>query len=444
MSGTKKALENRIDAAMGRVPCDLVLTNVTYLDLFHLKWRKGHIGIHEGMIVSVQTLDHSPKNLKRLTPPKAKRTLDGRGKKLVPGFIDAHVHIESSLVVPTRFEEMVLPRGTTTVIADPHELSNVVGAKALEYFTGEALKLSLDLRVMLSSCVPATNAGLETNGGGILSAKDLRRFQKHPKVLGLAEMMNVPGVLFKDPDVLEKLADFTDHSGSRLDGHCPLLSGRELSAYASTGISSCHESSEKKEAAEKLSNGIRIWIREGSVAKDLKALVPLLSLETGDSMGFCTDDRNPLDIATEGHLDHLIREAIRAGIDEKVVYRSSSWSVARHYGLDQGPNRKGAIAPGYEADLVLLENSKKCKISEVFRRGVPVSEILGARKKKTSPAVNLFPGTVRAKLPTEKELEGPTGKVNVIGVKPGKIITDHLIEDSNAPGVHRITVLERH
>ena len=327
-------LRRRIDAAQGKLPCDLLIRNVRFLDVFSCELVAGYVAIVDGVIVGVEP---------GLT---AKRVVEGAGRALVPGFIDAHVHVESSLLVPSSFERAVLPRGTTTAICDPHEIANVSGVSGIRYFLDAAERTKLDLRVMLSSCVPATD--YETNGAGHITAKDLLPLASHPKALGLAEMMNFPGVLGGDPEILEKLEAF---SGWVVDGHCPLLTGKALSAYAASGVSSCHESSALPEAREKLQKGISVWIREGSVAKDLDALAPLLTLATSTSVGFCTDDRNPLDIAAEGHIDHLVRGAIKRGVPSTVAYRAASWSVARHYGL----RFTGAVAPGYVADLVLLD-----------------------------------------------------------------------------------------
>lgn len=415
---TRARLQKRIDAAMGRTPCDLVIRNVQFLDVFHCTWRKGDIAVSDGAIVGLES------------GLKAIREVDGRGKYVVPGFIDAHVHIESSLVTPENFQAAVLPRGTTTAVCDPHELANVVGVDGIQYFLSAAEQLGMDLRVMLSSCVPATH--FETNGGGEINAASLASLLSSPKALGLAEMMNVPGVLHNDPGILEKLEAF---SHGPIDGHCPLVRGQMLSAYASAGISSCHESSQFDEAAEKLTKGISVWIREGSVAKDLKTLIPLLNLATSTSIGFCTDDRNPLDISSQGHVDYLIREAIRLGVAPEVAYRAASWSVARHYGL----RYKGAIAPGYEADLVLLDDAKTCAISQVYRLGVPASEIalpvLSAANVKN---------TVRAKIPEEADFLAPSGRVHVIGVEHGKIITSRHVMNHNDRGVARLSVLERY
>ena len=415
-------MRHLLSYALGKKPCDLILRNVTYLDVFSGTWVKNDVAIAEGRIVGLD------KGLKAL------REINAEGKWLVPGFIDAHVHVESSLVAPSGFEQTVLPKGTTSAICDPHELTNVLGVKALSYFLEEASNLHLNLKVMLSSCVPATH--LETNGGGEVLAKDLLPFKNHPNALGLAEVMNVPGVIYGDESVHEKLDAFQD---TIIDGHAPLLTGLDLSAYAMCGISSCHESSELEEAREKLTKGIAVWIREGSVAKDLHALLPLLTSSSSLSLGFCTDDRNPLDIATEGHLDYLVREAIRTGSNPVDVYRAASYSVAIHYNLHRGQDRIGAIAPGFIADLILLDDMKTVAIAGVLKRGMWVTEL----ERRSNHLANLQ-NTVFVDSISEIDLEGVTGQVNVIRVLPGKIITEHDVQDSKAKGVAKLTVLERH
>jgi adenine deaminase len=415
----RSARARRIDAAMGRVPCDLVLKNARYLDVFTMAWREADVAIADGAVVGLEA------------GRGAKREIDLAGRALVPGFIDAHVHVESSLLVPEHFAALVLPKGTTTAVCDPHEIANVIGAPGIRYFLDAAARVPLDLRVMLSSCVPATH--METNGGGTLSASDLSPLKAHERALGLAEVMNVPGVLHADETVMAKLDAFSDVP---IDGHAPLVRGRDLSAYAAAGIRSCHESSELEEAREKLTKGISVWIREGSVAKDLAALAPLLTMETSTSMGFCTDDRNPLDITTEGHVDHLIRRSIALGVKPEVAYRAASLSVARHYGL----RHLGAVAPGFDADLVVLDDVATCAIHSVFRRGVPTGDLdFGA----SVPAPGAE-GSVRAAVPAETDLAGPKGPVHVIGVRAGRILTDHHVLAHDAPGVARLSVLERY
>jgi adenine deaminase len=411
-------LRRRLDAAQGRIPADLQIRNVRYLDVFACRFREGDITVVDGVIVGVEPgLD-------------ANRVIDANGAWVVPGFVDAHVHLESSLLLPGQFERLVLAKGTTRVVCDPHEIANVLGTAGIRFFLESALRSHLDIHVMLSSCVPATH--LETNGAGSLMADDLLPLLEHPRALGLAEVMNFPGVLAGDEQLLEKI----DRFGHRpLDGHSPLLGGHALSAYASTGISSDHESSRLDEASEKLSKGMSIWIREGSVAKDLNALVPLLTLATSTSIGFCTDDRNPLEIAEEGHIDHSLRRAIAYGVPPEVVYRAAAWSAPRHYGIRDS----GAVAPGYVADLVLLDDAPTCSIRKVFKRGVPVDELPSVDQVRPDAS-----NTVRAIVPDARQLEGPSGRVHVIDILPGKIITGRHVDDHDAPGIARLTVLERH
>jgi adenine deaminase len=415
-------LSRRIDAALGKIPCDLVVKDVTYLDVFSAAWRTGDIAVIDGVIVGTD-LGYT-----------GRREISGKGKVLVPGFIDAHVHLESSLMTPGEFERTVLPRGTTTAICDPHELANVMGVPGIRAFLTASETMKLDLRVMLSSCVPATH--LETNGGGTLGLADLLPLRAHPKALGLAEMMNFPGLLASDPAVLEKVAAFSD---GVMDGHAPMLRGNALSAYAACGISSCHESSELGEAAEKLAKGVAVWIREGSVAKDLDALVPLLTIETSTTLGFCTDDRNPLDILDEGHIDHLLRQAIRHGVAPEIAFRAASWSVARHYALDRGPDRTGAISPGYRADFVLLDDRNTVAIRQAFRAGIPAGEIAYA-----SEAFGENRNSVRSGEVLAAELAGPEGNVHVIEVEHGKILTGRSVKASSARGVAHLAVKERY
>jgi adenine deaminase len=415
----------RIEAALGKIPCDVLLQNVRWLDVFTATFREGHIGIYDGTVVGVDAALPS------------KRAIDLRGKTVVPGFIDAHVHLESSLMTPRNFETCVLPKGTTTAVCDPHELANVLGAEGIRYFLEASETLSLSLAVMMSSCVPATT--FETNGGGALGASDLLALASHPSALGLAEVMNVPGVLFGDDDMMQKLEAF---QGKPIDGHCPLLRGQGLSAYATAGIHTCHESSELEEAREKLSKGIKVWIREGSVAKDLETLLPLLDMATSTSLGFCTDDRNPLDIAREGHLDHLVRTAIARGVPPEVAFRTASYSVASHYGLAGHGKRArvGAIAPGFAADLVVLGDVTTVAIDSVWKAGVRADE----RDVPHEAARKSTGNTVKCAVPAAADLEGPDGPVHVIGVRHGRILTDRSVEDARARGVAKLSVLERH
>lgn len=408
-----------IDAALGKITSDLCLTNVQYLDAFNNIFRKGNVSIAQGRVVG---LDH---------PRPAKETIDCQGKWLVPGFIDAHVHIESSLMNPADFAHAVLPHGTTSAICDPHEIANVEGVAGIEYFLSAAEHSPLDLFVMLSSCVPATH--METNGGGVISAQQLASYCAHPRALGLAEMMNVPGVLSGDEDCLEKLTLF---EGRNIDGHAPTLRGPSLSAYIAAGIGTCHETTSFDEGLEKIRKGMKVWIREGSVAKDVAALAPLLNANTIHSLGFCTDDRNPYDILHEGHVDFLLRKMITLGAQPEHCFRAASLSVAQHYGL---PN-KGAIAPGYWADCVLLDDVTSVAINRVWLRG----QDLGAVSGNKIPIPKAFLNSIHVSSMAPVDFIGPAGPVHVIVVNENSLLTDFHVMQSDAAGVARLSVVERH
>jgi len=396
-------LESCIDQALGREPADLVIKNARFLNLVTGEIAAGDIAICGDRIIG--TYDSYA----------GAREIDGRGAICVPGFIDTHVHCESTHLTPAEFDRCVLPYGTTTAICDPHEMANVLGAAALQYFVDAASVTALDLRVQLSSCVPATK--LETSGAELLAA-DLLAFKNHPKVLGLAEFMNFPGVFAKDPDVMEKLYAF---QGEHIDGHSPLVSGRQLNAYLSCGIRTCHETTSLPEAREKLAKGMQVLIREGSVAKDVRTLSAAINAETSALCGFCTDDRNPVDIFEEGHIDFLIRTAIAQGVPMLHAYRTASWSAAQGFGLRD----RGLIAPGKRADILLLDDLESCAIRTVISAGRLVDEIDFAANPGPSPI-----GLDSMKLPPVDEsafltpASGPTGPV--IGIIPGKIVTEHL------------------
>jgi len=431
MTTKRQQIEKIIDQGMGRVEADLVLKNGRFLNVVTGEIARGDIAICGDRIVG--TYDQY----------RGKREIDIRNQIVVPGFVDCHVHVESSLVAPAEFDHCVLPRGTTTAICDPHELCNVLGAPALDFFLKSAEHTAMDLRVQLSSCVPATH--LET-AGGRLDAADLVPFRNHPQTSGLAEFMNIPGVLNKVPAVLDKIEAFWD---THIDGHAPLLGGYALNAYLACGIRNCHETTNTEEAWEKLRKGMQVFIREGSACKDLHALHGIISTMTAPFLGFCTDDRNPLDIAEEGHIDHLVREAIRLGAQPIDVYRLASWSAARGFGLKD----RGLIAPGQRADLVLLDDLASCAIGGVIAAGRVVDEELFAARTMPQPigynSIKLAP--VSADL-FRVPASGPSGPV--IGLREGQVLTDFLTlslpyrngcrEADLAQDVLKICVIERH
>jgi adenine deaminase len=341
--------------------------------------------------------------------------IDVSGKVIVPGFIDTHLHVESSLITPLEFDRCVLAHGVTTAICDPHEIANVLGATGLQYFLDASLVTAMDLRVQLSSCVPATH--LETSGAR-LEIDDLLPLSRHPKVLGLAEFMNFPGVLACDPACLAKLAAFQDR---RMDGHSPLLRGLDLNGYLAAGIRTDHEVTNVSEALEKLKKGMQILVREGSVSKDLHALAPIIIERNSPFIAFCTDDRNPLDIAEEGHLDFMIRTAIQLGAPPIAAYRAASISGARIFGLMD----RGLVAPGWRADIVVLDDLESCAVSKVFTAGTLVGEALFAKRGSLAPVGR---NSVKARRVSAADFvaRGAGPSTQAIGVTPGKIITQRV------------------
>jgi adenine deaminase len=431
MEANRRRLERRIDQALGNARADLVIRNARTLNLVTGDLDAGDVAICDDTFVGTRD------------SYRGESEIDGRGKIIVPGFIDSHVHCESTLVTPGEFDRCVLPHGTTTAICDPHEIANVLGADGLSYFLQSALGTVMDLRVQLSSCVPAT--GLETSGAR-LTASDLVAHRGHPQVIGLAEFMNFHGVLVKDPECLDKLAAFQD---SHIDGHSPLLSGKQLNAYLACGVRNCHETTSLAEGREKVAKGMQVLIREGSVSKDIEALVGLITPFTSPFLGLCTDDRNPLDIAEQGHMDFLVRRAIQLGAPVASVYRAASWSAARGFGLRD----RGLVAPGYLADLLLLDDLEACRVAMVIRRGrVVTGESFTTRVLPAPPVHN----SIRLPPVTADVFAAPGNGSGtpVIGIIPGKIIT--IREHAELP-YHRgqrhadpsrdllkICVLERH
>jgi adenine deaminase len=396
-------LARRIAQGRAAAPADLVIRNVRLYDLVTGNLMPTDIAICGDTIVGTYG-DY-----------QGARVIEGRGRIAVPGFIDTHLHVESSLVTPMEFDRCVARHGVTTAICDPHEIANVLGRAAFDYMLEGASRTVMDLRVQLSSCVPATH--LETSGAR-LEAADLALYRDHPKVIGLAEFMNFPGVIHADPACLAKIEAFSDR---HIDGHAPLLRGLDLNGYIAAGIRTDHETTTIDEALEKIQKGMTILIREGSVSKDLHALAPLLSIATSPFLAFCTDDRNPLDIAEEGHLDFIIRTAIRLGAPPLAAYRSASLTAATAFGLRD----RGIIAPGKRADIVLLDDLEACAVSDVIAGGVLVGPDAYAGKTAVQP-VGLDSMKARQVSAADFRVPASGASARVIGVIPGKIITEDL------------------
>ena len=424
-------LDQRIAAARGDVPADIVLRGGQVFDLMTGEMIPGDVAIAGDRIVGVGE-DY-----------EAEQIIDVSGLTLVPGFIDTHLHIESSLVTPYEFDRCVLPLGVTTAICDPHEIANVIGADGIRYFQEASRETCMDIRVQISSCVPSTD--METAGAS-LTAEDLAPLMGHPSGIGLAEFMNYPGVIHRDPAVLAKLALFED---GHIDGHCPLLTGRDLNAYIAAGIRTEHEATTAEEALEKLRKGMRVLIREGSVSKDLAALAPILTDRTAPYICLCTDDRNPLDIAEEGHLDHMIRTLIAGGTPVVAAYRAASLSAAEAFSLKD----RGLIAPGLRADIVAVDSLEDCRAAMVFAGGRLIDDTAFAARRVIPP---IGRHSVRAPKvgPAAFRTVGNREETDVIGIIEGKILTEHLTETipivdgdkrpDPARDLIRIAVIERH
>lgn len=426
----KSTLERRIDQGSGTEPADIVLKGGRFFDLVSGELITGDVALCSDRIVGTRE------------SYQGKVVIDVSGQVLVPGFIDTHLHIESSMVTPFEFDRCVLPRGVTTAICDPHEIANVLGAAGIRYFLDCAERTIMDLRVQLSSCVPATH--LETSGAR-LDIADLLPFRGHPKVIGLAEFMNYPGVLAKDPGCMAKLSAF---QGGHIDGHAPLVRGKPLNGYLAAGISTDHETTTADEAREKLSKGMFILVREGSVSKDLDSLIPIITERYSPFIALCTDDRNPLDIAEHGHLDYMIRHAIAKGVSPLAIYRAASISGARAFGLKD----RGLIAPGWRADIVVLDSLESCRAQMVLSAGRRVTpELFDARP----PVAPVGRRSVKVGPVAEADLAAPASlDTHVIGIIPGKIITQHLrmtLPQADgwtlvdiAQDVIKVAVVERH
>ena len=351
----RKLIKKRrvIAAAAGREKADLVLKNATYVNVFSNELCTADIAVAEGLIVGMGSY-------------QGVEEVDMRGKIVLPGFLDAHIHLESSLVSPKEFVKAVLPHGTTTVITDPHEIANVMGTDGIEYMLQATEGLPVDVRFMLPSCVPATP--LDESGAN-LDYRAIDSFYDHPRVQGLAEMMNFVGAIAGDDQVVEKIVAAQAHH-KKIDGHAPDLQGNDLNAYVAAGVYSDHECHDVNDAIAKLERGQFIMIREGTAARNLEALMPLICDKYAERCMFCTDDKHPNDLLEKGHIDYILRRAISLGADPITAVKVACHNAARYFLL----NNRGAIAPGYLADFVVIDDFRSFRIEKVYKKGVLMSE----------------------------------------------------------------------
>ena len=427
-------LEERIQSARSTESVDLLLSDANIIDVYSGEIVKGNIAITDGYIVGTDAAG-------------AKTTINLKGRWVAPGFIDAHVHIESSMACVSEFARAVAPHGTTTVVADPHEIANVLGSRGIRYMLESSQQQPINIYFSLPSCVPATN--METSGA-ILSTADLKPFMDHPRVLALAEMMNFPGVIQTDPEVIMKI-ELARKARKPVDGHAPGLSGADLNAYVSAGISSDHECTTAKEAREKLSAGMHIMIREGTGAKNLNDLLPIINERNSRRMMWCTDDRHPHDLLAQGHIDYIVRSAIRKGLDPVMAIQMATLNPAEYFGIRD----TGAIAPGKRADLIVLSDLAELKIEQVYCRGIRVAENGLISPEITSPTPVAVPPSMKIDLDTiDFTIPAESPQIRVIAIVPDQLITreikmqamisENLAISDPSRDLLKIAVVERH
>ncbi len=419
-----------VEVASGRAKADLVLKNATYVNVFCNQLSHGDIAVAGGLIAGMGE-NYS-----------GEVEVDMGGKLVLPGFVDAHIHLESSLVSPKEFAKAVLPHGTTTVITDPHEIANVMGTDGIEYMLQATEDLPVDVRFMLPSCVPATPLD---ESGATLDYRAIDSFYEHSRVEGLAEMMNAYGVFTGDEQVIEKIVAAQAHH-KKIDGHAPRLSGNALNAYVAAGVYSDHECSDLGDALAKLERGQYIMIREGTAARNLDALLPLLTPQYYTYCMFCTDDKHPNDLLEKGHIDYIVKRAIKAGVDPIIAVKCASHHAARYFLL----NNRGAIAPGFLADFVVIDNFDDFNILEVYKKG---TRMYDGKTVAAFETPEIDPHLVKrshetfhiAHLEAKDFMENrPRG---VLGMIPGEIVTTdagYASEISVKEDILKIAVIERH
>ena len=433
MTEWQQRLARRLEAARGDRPVDLLFRGGKVVNVFTGELASTSVAVFDGVIVG-------------FGERQANEVVELDGGILSPGFIDGHFHLESSLLIPAEFARAVLPHGTTTVVADPHEIANVAGIAGVQFMLEASEDIGLEVFYMAPSCVPATH--LET-AGAELSANDIEKLAQHPRVLGLAEVMNFPGVIMGDEAMLDKLERFLDKI---IDGHCPGLSGAHLDAYLCGGIGSDHECTRLEEAREKLGKGMHIMLREGSQARDLEALAPLVTSQTKQRCMLVSDDCHPEDLLEQGHMNRVLKRAMELSIDPITAIQLASLNPARYFGL----RTLGAIAPGYQADMVLLNSLQPLQIGRVYKKGKLVAEdgkcLLA--KKAVAPEVQLISMNLEELKEDDLRLQVQSSEVRAIRAVSNTLITEEeivtvadrqgqAVSDANRD-LLKIVVIERH
>ena len=422
-------LREQIYSALGKTKVDLVIKNARVLNVFTEQFEKRDIAVKDGLIVGLGSYEGIEE-------------IDARNKAVVPGFIDGHIHLESSIVSPKQFCKAVVPHGTTAVIADPHEITNVLGKTGFYYMMEASKGLPMDVYFMVPSCVPATPFD---DSGAEITFDDVEQLITKPNVIGLAEMMNYPGVISGNMDVLRKLSTASAYK-KIIDGHAPGLSGKELNAYAAAGVRSDHECTSAQEAMEKISLGQWIMIREGTACKNLQALLPLFEKPYCDRCMLVTDDKHPGDLAEEGHIDHIIRKAISLGADPIHAYKMASFHAAEYFGL----SKNGAIAPGYAADFVILDDVDSVQIHSVYKKGIRIDDSIEKIIRSiegVNPYVLKVSDTIRIENIVPESFRLKKDREKVIGLVPGEILTtdEGFAADVNIhEDICKLSVIERH
>lgn len=422
-----------LEVARGDRPADLLLKDARLINTISYEIEEAGVAVFEGRIAGIGDYE-------------ARETIDLKGRYLAPAFLDGHIHIESTLMTPPEFARTVVPFGTGGVFCDPHEIANVLGVRGIQFMLDSSENLPLDVWVMIPSCVPATH--MET-AGAVLEWKDMQTFLTHPRVLGIAEVMNFPGVILGDESVLRKV-DLAN--GRPVDGHAPGVSGKWLNAYAAAGIATDHESTQLLEAQEKLRRGMAVFIREGSTAKNMRNLLPLVRPENAHRFAFVSDDRHADELLIEGHMNATLRKAVSLGLDPILAVAMTSTHTAQIFGV----RHTGAVLPGRHADLVVLEDLKEFRPLRVFRRGIEVAregELLVPIKKSDVSAVSET--VTLPPLSTESfVVNASTKQVSVIDVIPDQIVTGRstaslpvrngVLHADSTQDIAKLVVIERH